>query len=37
MKILGRPAVAAAYGWPSDINDEEALRNLLELNLSRSA
>ena len=30
-------AVAAAYGWPSDINEEEALKKLLELNLSRSA
>jgi type II restriction/modification system DNA methylase subunit YeeA len=30
-------AVAVAYGWPSDINEEEALKKLLELNLSRSA
>jgi type II restriction/modification system DNA methylase subunit YeeA len=30
-------AVAAAYGWPADISEEEALRALLELNLSRSA
>jgi type II restriction/modification system DNA methylase subunit YeeA len=30
-------AVAAAYGWTSDINEEEALKKLLELNLSRSA
>ena len=28
-------AVAAAYGWPSDIDEETALRNLLELNLQR--
>ena len=28
-------AVAAAYGWPADISDEEALRELLELNLTR--
>ena len=28
-------AVAAAYAWPSDISDEEALRELLELNLYR--
>jgi hypothetical protein len=28
-------AVAAAYGWPSDISDEDALANLLALNLSR--
>ena len=25
-------AVAAAYGWPSDISDDEALRELLALN-----
>lgn len=30
-------AVAAAYGWPNDISDDEALRLLLELNLARSA
>lgn len=30
-------AVAAAYGWPSNITEEDALRKLLELNLSRSA
>jgi type II restriction/modification system DNA methylase subunit YeeA len=30
-------AVAVAYGWPTDIGEEEALRKLLELNLSRSA
>jgi type II restriction/modification system DNA methylase subunit YeeA len=30
-------AVAAAYGWPPDISEEEALKKLLELNLSRSA
>jgi hypothetical protein len=28
-------AVAMAYGWPSDISEEEALRNLLDLNLVR--
>ena len=28
--------VAAAYGWPADISDDEALRELLELNLRRS-
>ncbi len=27
--------VFAAYGWPSDISDEEILRNLLALNLER--
>ena len=26
-------AVAAAYGWPTDISDQDALRELLELNL----
>jgi type II restriction/modification system DNA methylase subunit YeeA len=30
-------AVAAAYGWPSDISEEDALAELLELNLSRAA
>jgi hypothetical protein len=30
-------AVAAAYGWPADISEEEALAKLLELNLARSA
>jgi hypothetical protein len=30
-------AVAAAYGWPTDINEEEALKRLLELNLQRSS
>jgi type II restriction/modification system DNA methylase subunit YeeA len=29
-------AVAAAYGWPADITDEDALSNLLALNLSRA-
>ena len=28
-------AVSAAYGWPSDISDEEALDRLLQLNLAR--
>lgn len=28
-------AVAAAYGWPADISDDEALRRLLALNLAR--
>ena len=27
-------AVAAAYGWPADISDDDALRELLELNLT---
>src|ERR1700733_8331184 len=30
-------AVAAAYGWPADIAEEEALARLLALNLERSA
>jgi type II restriction/modification system DNA methylase subunit YeeA len=30
-------AVAAAYGWPADIADDEALRRLFELNQSRAA
>jgi type II restriction/modification system DNA methylase subunit YeeA len=29
-------AVAAAYGWPADISEEDALANLLELNLARA-
>lgn len=29
-------AVAAAYGWPESISDDEALEKLLELNLKRS-
>jgi hypothetical protein len=29
-------AVFAAYGWPSDLSDEEVLQNLLALNLERS-
>ena len=30
-------AVFAAYGWPEGIGDEEMLKNLLALNLERSA
>ena len=30
-------AVAKAYGWRSDISTDEALENLLALNLSRGA
>lgn len=30
-------AVAAAYGWPAGITNEDALSNLLDLNLSRSS
>jgi hypothetical protein len=29
-------AVAAAYGWPADVSEENALARLLELNLSRA-
>jgi len=29
-------AVAAAYGWPTDITDDEALANLLALNIERA-
>jgi len=29
-------AVAAAYGWPTEISNEDAMRELLGLNLSRS-
>lgn len=29
-------AVAAAYGWPADISDDDALAKLLELNLRRA-
>jgi type II restriction/modification system DNA methylase subunit YeeA len=29
-------AVAAAYGWPADISEEDALARLLALNLERS-
>lgn len=28
-------AVAAAYGWPADLSDDQILRRLLELNLAR--
>ena len=30
-------AVFAAYGWPSDLGDEEVLARLLGLNLAREA
>ena len=30
-------AVAAAYGWPADISEEDALARLLELNRERAA
>jgi hypothetical protein len=29
-------AVAAAYGWPANISEEDALAKLLELNLARA-
>ena len=28
--------VAAAYGWPADLSDEEILKRLLELNQERA-
>ena len=31
------PAVAAAYGWPSDLSDDEILTRLFELSQSRAA
>lgn len=30
-------AVAAAYGWPADLSDDEILKRLLDLNLARAA
>lgn len=30
-------AVAAAYGWPADLTDDEILRRLLDLNRARAA
>jgi hypothetical protein len=30
-------AVSVAYGWPSDISDEEALEQLLKMNLKQLA
>ena len=30
-------SVAAAYGWPADISEEDALARLLALNLDRAA
>ncbi|MGH6991604.1 MAG: hypothetical protein ACREE3_17025, partial [Stellaceae bacterium] len=30
-------AVAAAYGWPADISEEDALARLLDLNRARAA
>ncbi len=30
-------AVAAAYGWPTDLADDEILKRLLDLNLARAA
>jgi hypothetical protein len=29
-------AVAAAYGWPADLSDEQILERLLALNLARA-
>jgi type II restriction/modification system DNA methylase subunit YeeA len=30
-------AVAAAYGWPADLSEDEILKRLLDLNLARAA
>ncbi len=30
-------AVAAAYGWPADISEDDALARLLDLNRARAA
>jgi len=30
-------AVAAAYGWPADVSEEQILERLLALNLERAA
>ena len=30
-------AVAAAYGWPADLSDDQILEKLLALNLERAA
>jgi hypothetical protein len=30
------PTVAAAYGWPADIGEEDALARLLDLNRERA-
>jgi len=32
-----RLQVAAAYGWPADLSDDEILRRLLALNLERTS
>jgi hypothetical protein len=29
-------AVAAAYGWPTDLSEDDALARMLELNLQRA-
>jgi hypothetical protein len=29
--------VAAAYGWPADLSDDEILKRLFELNQERAA
>jgi hypothetical protein len=33
---LEAAAVAAAYGWPADLSDDEILERLLALNLERA-
>jgi hypothetical protein len=36
-RLDAQGAVAAAYGWPADLSDDEILKRLLDLNLARSA
>jgi hypothetical protein len=36
LNVKAGKAVFAAYGWPSDLSDEEILEGLLALNLERS-
>jgi hypothetical protein len=33
---FGRPAVAAAYGWPADISEKDGLARLFQLNQVRA-
>jgi hypothetical protein len=37
LNVKSVEAVFTAYGWPSDLSDEEILERLLALNLERSA
>jgi hypothetical protein len=36
LNVIVDEVVFAAYGWPSDLSDEEILERLLALNLERS-